>query len=72
MRCSPCSGIGWLRREVPHPYTAEHKPVTVARICDKCHGTGHVDELQVDNKAPRRGCQMGVLARIFKLGAKTE
>ncbi len=49
-RCPTCDGIGWLRRQVPHPGTVEHKPVTVTRICPECNGTGKATHPQLFHK----------------------
>jgi hypothetical protein len=40
--CLACDRTGWLRRQIPHPYTAEHMPVTVTRACPFCAGQGDV------------------------------
>ncbi len=42
MRCEACQGTGWRIRTVPHPYTKEHKPVTLTKECVFCHGKGYV------------------------------
>jgi hypothetical protein len=43
MKCPHCE-FGFLRRQVPHPYTREHLPVTVTRICPHCHGTKTIEQ----------------------------
>ena len=40
VKCSKCDGIGLVAREVPHPYTREHGPVTVTKACPDCGGWG--------------------------------